>query len=98
MSGSILEHLDLIDVGCDLDIGICENSLSNFNMRVDFPGDASGKESACQRRRHKRHGFHPWVGTLPWRRVWQPAPVFWPGEFHGLRSLEGYSPWGHKQT
>ena len=47
-------------------------------------------------RRHKRHGFNPWVGTLPWRRAWQPTPVFWPGEFHGQRSLEGYSPWGHK--
>ena len=26
----------------------------------------------------------------------QPTPVFLPGEFHGQRSLEGYSPWGHK--
>ena len=29
-----------------------------------------------------------------WRRKWQPTPVFWPGEFHGQRSLVGYSPWG----
>ena len=33
---------------------------------------------------------------IPWRRAWQPAPVFLPGEFHGLRSLAGYSPWYHK--
>ena len=31
---------------------------------------------------------------MPWRRKWQPTPVFLPGEFHGKRSLAGYSPWG----
>ena len=31
------------------------------------------------------------------RREWQPTPVFLPGESHGQRSLEGYSPWGQKQ-
>ena len=31
--------------------------------------------------------FSPWVGKIPWRRKWQPTPVFLPGEFHGLRSL-----------
>ena len=39
--------------------------------------------------------FHPWVGKIPWRRQWQPTPVFLPGKFHGQRSLVGYSPWGH---
>ena len=28
-------------------------------------------------------GFNPWVGKIPWRREWQPIPVFLPGEFHG---------------
>jgi len=37
-------------------------------------------------------GFDPWVGELPWRREWQPTPVFSPGESHGQRSLVGYSP------
>ena len=32
-----------------------------------------------------------------WRRLWQPTPEFLPGESHGQRSLEGYSPWGHKE-
>ena len=41
--------------------------------------------------------FDPWVGKIPWRRKWQPTPVFSPGKFHGLRSLVGYSPWGHKE-
>ena len=35
----------------------------------------------------------PWVEKIPWRREWQPAPVFLLGEFHGQRSLAGYSPW-----
>ena len=33
------------------------------------------------------------VGKIPWRRVWQPTPVFLPGESRGQRSLVGYSPW-----
>ena len=32
----------------------------------------------------------PWVGKIPWRREWQPIPIFLPGEFHGKRSLAGY--------
>ena len=40
----------------------------------------------------------PWVGKIPWRRKWQPTSVFLPGEFHGPRSLVGYSPWGRKKT
>ena len=44
--------------------------------------------------RHKRHGFVSWVGKIPWRRAWQPAPVFLPRKSHGQRSLVGYSPWG----
>ena len=40
----------------------------------------------------RRPGFDPWVGKIPWRRAWQPTPVFLPGESHGQRSLEGYSP------
>ena len=40
--------------------------------------------------------FDSWVGKIPWRRKWQPTPVFLPGESHGQRSLEGYSPWGQR--
>ena len=39
-------------------------------------------------------GFDPWVGKIPWRKEWQPTPVFLPGEFHGQRRLAGYSLWG----
>jgi len=56
---------------------------------MGFPSGASGKESTCQCRRHKRYGFHPWVVKIPWRRSWQPTPVFLPGESHGQRNLGG---------
>ena len=39
----------------------------------------------------------PWVEKIPLSREWQPTPVFLPGEFHGQRSLMGYSPWGCKE-
>ena len=42
-------------------------------------------------------GSIPGSGRSPWRREWQPTPVFLPGEFHGQRSLVGYSPLGHKE-
>ena len=48
---------------------------------VVFPCGTRGKESACQCRRYcKRQGFGPWPGRVPWRRAWQPAPVFLPRE------------------
>ena len=48
-----------------------------------------GKENTCQCRRLR---FDPWFSKMPWRRKWQPTPVFLPGRFHGQRSLAGYSP------
>ena len=41
--------------------------------------------------------FSPWVRKVPWSRTWQPTAVFLPGESHGQRILEDYSPWGHKE-
>ena len=48
-----------------------------------FTGGASGNEPACQCRRRKRGGFHSQIRRVPWRRAWQPTPVFLPVEFHG---------------
>ena len=45
-----------------------------------------------------RLGFNPWVRNIPWRKKWQPTPVFSPGESHGQRNLAGYSPWGCKRV
>ena len=46
----------------------------------------------------RRPRFDPSVRKIPWRRKWQPTPVFLPGEFHGQRSLVGYTPWGRKES
>ena len=63
--------------------GSCYLAKESRGLR-GFPGGPSGKETPYQCR---RPGFHPWVGKIPWRREWQPAPVFLPGESHGQRSL-----------
>ena len=59
---------------------------------MGLPGGTRGQEPTCQARRHKRGGLHPLVRKTPWRKKWQPTPVFLPGESHGQRSLAGYSP------
>ena len=38
--------------------------------------------------------FDPWVVKIPCSRKWQVTPIFLPGDFHGQKSLVGYSPWG----
>ena len=58
-----------------------------------------GKESSCQIRWHMRCRFDPCIRKTPWRRKWQPTPVFLPGESHGQRSLaDKRSLWGHKES
>ena len=66
-----LYHLSHLEMRSILEGPICDQS---------FPGGASGKESTCQCRRIKRRWFDPWVRNIPWRRKWQPTPVFLPGE------------------
>ena len=59
------------------------------------------KESACNPEDgfgSRRPMFDLWGGKIPWRRAWQPTPVFSPGASHGQRSLAGYSPWGRKES
>ena len=58
-----------------------------------FPGGSDGKKICLQ---CGTPGFNPWVRKIIWRREWQPTPVFLPEEFHGQRSLAGYSPWSGK--
>ena len=73
-----------------------EQSQDEPYYNTGFPGDTSGKEPACQCRRCKRQGFSPQTRKIPWRWVWQPTPVFLPGESLAQRSLAGYSLWGRK--
>ena len=73
------------------------SSSSSKHTQRGFPGGASSKEHACQCRRCKRGGFNPWVRKILWKRACQPTPVFFPGESHGPRSLEGYNPQGRTE-
>ena len=72
--------------------GSYSNSIFSFLRRWHID-----KEFACQSRRHKRCGFDPWVGKIPWRKKWKPMQVFLPRKFHGQRNLVGYSPRGLKE-
>ena len=69
--------------------------LMQGNNTAGLPWWLSGKECQCKRCRRRR--FDPWVGKIPWKRKWQPTPVFLPGKSHEQRSLAGYSPWGHRE-
>ena len=76
-----------------------EGLLIQDDLGMDWASlGASGKGPACQCRRCKKHEFDPWVGKIPQRRVWQLTSIFSPGEFHGQRSLVGYSPQGCKES
>ena len=65
---------------------------------MGLPRWCSSKECTCQCRKCGRRQFGPWVWKIPWRKTWQPTPVFSPGEFHGQRSPVGCSPWGCKES
>jgi len=64
---------------------------------MGFPGSSVGKEDAYNRGDVGRREFDPLVRNTPWRRAWQPTPVFLPGESQGQRSLVGYNPQGRKE-
>ena len=63
-----------------------------MNMN-DFPRAQMVKNLPARQETRVR----PWVWKFLWRKEWQSTPVFVLGEFHGQRSLAGYSPWGHKE-
>ena len=63
-------------------------------LRLGFHGGSDRKESS-----HNAGDLASILGReAPWRREWQPTPVFLTGESHGQRSLVGYSPWGRKES
>ena len=74
-----------------------DHFASSYSCLRGFPGGPSGKEHACQHRRHKRCRFNPWIRKFPWRRAWQSTPVFLPEKSHAQRNLAGYSPKGHME-
>ena len=58
----------------------------------------SGQNVCQQWKRHRRCMFHLWMGKVPWRREWQPTPVFLPEKSHGQSNLVGYSPKGCRES
>ena len=71
-------------------------SFSHWGVvALGLPWRCRGKEPSCQCRRHQ---FNLWVRNIPWRRKWQPTPVFLPGKSHGQRCLVGYSPRSHEKS
>ena len=81
---------------------LCDvRASSGLSIRISpngLPPWLSGKRIHLRCRRRRRRGFDPWVGKIPWRRKWQPTPVFLPEKPHGQRNLAGYSPKGHKES
>ena len=72
---------------------VAELNWTEDGCTLGFPGGSDGKESAC-------NAGDP--GSILGKilgnpREWQSTPIFLPGEFHGQRSLVGYSPWGCKE-
>ena len=67
-------------------------------MTKGFPGASLVAQTVKVCLQCRRRGFDPWVGKIPWRRAWQPTPVFLPGESHGQRSLAGYRPYGRTES
>ena len=88
----------------DSEWSLPQSALNWLLLRAWYLGCCWGTSSslvAQQKRIHlqcRRLRFNPQVGKIPWRREWQPTPVFLPGEPHGQRSLAGYSPWGRKES
>ena len=79
---------------CDL-FGLWIN-FKAMSINRKFGGSTVKNLPTC--RNHRRCRFDPWVRNIPWSRIWQPTPVFFPGESHGQRSLAGYSPGGSQRV
>ena len=97
MARNVGRHADMFGRGREEEGWACTSRSSSRKYSIFIPGMElprwhSGQESTCQCTRRKRYRFDPWVGKIPWRRTWQPAPVFlpekvpWTEELGGLRS------------
>ena len=93
-------------------IGHKRTHLQNTNRLIDVVEEEMATHSSLPAQRFpgieeqggrlglrcRRLRLDPWVRKIPWRRKWQPTPVFLPGESRGQRSLAEYSPWGRKES
>ena len=62
----------------------------NWTGLMGFPSGSMVKNPPAMQKIQKPR-FDPWVRKIPWKRKWQPTPVFFPGESHGQRSLTGFN-------
>ena len=67
---------------------------TTYCINIIYSDGSNGKESAC----NVGDLVDSWVGKIPWRRAWQPTPVFLPGASHGQRNLVSCSQWGRKES
>ena len=92
---------------CPLGLGV--TVMGSFGPELFFPVQMFGRFSCSSVNKEftcnvgvclqcRRCRLDPWVGKIPWRRKWQPTPVFLPGKSHGQGSLMGNSPWGCKRV
>ena len=88
----------MIALGAEIQRGEMGWMLLIFIVHVVILGFCGGSDSKKYAYNRGRPGFHPWFQKIPWRKAWQPTAVFMPGEFHGQRSLMGYSPWDCKES
>ena len=66
--------------------------FAQTHVHWGFLGNLAAMRENWVRLQFERPGFNPWAGKIPWRRAWQPTPVFMPGKSHGQKNLVGYSP------
>ena len=82
----------------ELSLDACSSSKWETKLQEAIPWPSQAallvKNPPAKAGRHKRSGFHPWVGKIPWKGKMATTPVFLPEKSHGQRSLEGYCPWG----
>ena len=72
------------------------NPWGYYPTYLGFPAGSDGKESTCN---VEDLGSTPGFGKIPWRRAWQPTPVFLPGESPWTEEPGGlHGPWGHKES
>ena len=90
--------LTLVGNGKPLQYSCLENSIDRGGWQATVHGVT--KSRTWQRLTHTHTHTHTHIHTeaVVWRRKWQPTPILLPGESHGMRILEGYNPWGRKES
>ena len=70
----------------------------HLEITLGFLGGTSDKEPLCKCRSDKICRLNPWVRKIPWKRVWQPTPVFLAGESPWTEETGGLSPQRWKES